>query len=90
MLHVEVNLNNQSLTYIEKDLEYLLLTTNSTILGRYIKKKFQEVSPEEEVSDSWKKQQRYVHECKEPSWRRLFHDYLVAFREKEREREREA
>ena len=48
MLHVEVNLNNQSLTYIEKDLEYLLLTTNSTILGRYIKKKFQEVSLEEE------------------------------------------
>ena len=65
------------------------MTTNSAILGRYIKKKFQEVSPEEEFSDSWKKQQRYVHECKESSWRRLFHDYWVAFREKERERERE-
>ena len=69
MLDIEVNLNNLPVAYIEKDLEYFLLTPNSMILGRYIKLPYD--SPEEkEVSDSWKKQQRYVHNCKEASWRR--------------------
>ena len=82
LLDIEVNLNNLPVAYIEKDLEYFLLTPNSMILGRYIKLPYD--SPEEkEVSDSWKKQQRYVHKCKEASWRRWVHDYLVGFREKE-------
>ena len=58
-LDVEVNLNNRPLTYIEEDLEYSLLTPNSMILGRNIK--LPDYYPkEEEVSDNWKKRQRYV------------------------------
>ena len=37
LLDIEVNLNNIPVAYIEKDLEYFLLTPNSMILGRYIK-----------------------------------------------------
>ena len=36
---------------------------------------------EEEVSDNWKKQQRYVHKCKEAAWKRWDHEYLAALRE---------
>ena len=39
------------------------------IVGRDIK--LPDDSPEEEqVSDNWKKQQRYVHKCKEAAWKR--------------------
>ena len=39
------------------------------ILGRDIKLLYD--SPEqEEVSDNWKKRQRYVHKCKKAAWKR--------------------
>ena len=81
MLDVEVNLNNRPLTNIEEDLEYSVLTPKSIILGRDIK--FPDDSPEEEeVSDSWKKQHRYVYKCKEAAWKRWVHEYVAALREK--------
>ena len=62
LLDVEVNLNNRPLTYIKDNLKYSVLTPNSMILGRDIK--LPDNSPEEEeISDNWKKQQGYVHEC---------------------------
>ena len=39
------------------------------------------ISEEEEVSDNWKKQQRYVHKFKEAAWKRWVHKYLPALRE---------
>ena len=56
-----------------------MLTPNSIILGRDIK--LTDDSPEEEeVSDNWKKRQRYVHKCKETAWKRWVHEYLTAFK----------
>ena len=81
LLYVEVNLNNQPLTYIEEDLEYSVMTLNSMILGRDIK--FPDDSPEEEeVSDNLKKRQRYVDKYKEATWKRWVHEYLAALRER--------
>ena len=51
------------------------------IIGRDIK--LPDFYPEkEEVSGNWKKQQRYVHKCKEAAWKRQVHEYLVALRER--------
>ena len=33
-------------------------------------------------SDEWKKRQRYVQRCKENTWKRWKHGYLVALRER--------
>ena len=46
LLDVEVNLNNRPLTYIEEELEYSVLSSNSMILERDIKLPYN--SPEEE------------------------------------------
>ena len=49
------------------------------ILGRDIK--LPDDSPkEEEVSNNWKKRQRYVNKCKEAAWKRWVHEYLTALR----------
>ena len=81
LLDVEVNLNNRPLTYIKDNLKYSVLTPNSMILGRDIK--LPDNSPEEEeISDNWKKQQGYVHECQEGAWKRWVHEYLAALRER--------
>ena len=54
---VKINLNSRPLRRIEEDLEYSVLTPNSTILGRDIK--LPDDSPEkEEISDNWKKRQK--------------------------------
>ena len=58
-----------------------MLTPDSMILGRDIK--LPDDSPEEEeFSDNWTKRQRYVHKCKEASWKRWVHEYLAALRER--------
>ena len=36
LLDIEIILNNRPLTYIEKEIDYLILTPNSLILGRDI------------------------------------------------------
>ena len=54
------------------------------IFGRDIKLPDNSPEEEEEVSDNWKKRQRYVHKCKEAAWDRWVHEYLAALREKER------
>ena len=76
LLDIGVNLNNRPLTYIEEDLEYSVLTPNSVILGRDNKSP-DNFTEEEEVSYNWKKRQRYVHKCKEASWKRWVREHLV-------------
>ena len=81
LLDVEVNLNNRPYTYIEEDLEYSVLTSDSMILGKGVK--LPDDSPEgEEVSDNWKKRRRYVHKCKQAAWKRCVYEYLAALRER--------
>ena len=54
-----------------------MLTFKSITLRRDVK--LPDYSPEEEeLSDNWKKQQRYVHKCKEAAWKRCFQKYLAA------------
>ena len=57
-----------------------MLTPNSMILERDIK--LPHDSPEEEeVSDNWKKRQRYVHKRKESTWKKWVQKHLAALRE---------
>ena len=50
------------------------------ILGTNIK--LPDDSPEEEeVSDYWKKRQRYVHKCKGAAWKRWVYACFAALRE---------
>ena len=80
LLDIEVKLKNRPLTYIEEDLEYLVLTPNSVILGRGINLPDDSLE-EEKVSDNWKKRQRYAHKCKESGWQIWVYEYLAAHRE---------
>ena len=54
------------------------------ILGKDIKLP-DDSSEQEEVSDKWKKQQRHEQKCKEAAWKKWFHEYLAALRERETE-----
>ena len=40
-------------------------------------------------SDEWKKRQRYVQRCKENTWKRWKHEYLVALRERQSQPQRQ-
>ena len=81
LLDVEVNLNNRPLTYIEEDFEHLVLTPNTMTLGRDIK--LPDDFLEQEVSDNWKKRQRYIHKFKEAAWKTWVHKYLSGLRERD-------
>ena len=81
LLDVEVNLNNRPLTYIEDDMQYPILTSNSMLLGRDTV--MLEEDPEEEDNRfSWKKRQKYGVRCKDAAWRRWKREYLTALRER--------
>ena len=84
LLDVEVNLNNRSLSYIEEDLECSVLTPNSMILGRDIKLP-DDSSEDKEVSDNWKKQQKYVNKCKEAAWKRWVHKFSASLRKRHKQ-----
>ena len=38
---------------------------------------------DEQVSNKWKKQQRYVHKCNEAAWKRWVLEYLVTLSQRE-------
>ena len=82
LLDVEVNLNNQPLTYIEDNIQYPILTPNSMLLGRYTVM-LEEDLEEEDDRNSWKKCQKYIARCKDAAWRRWKREYLTALRERQ-------
>ena len=83
LFDIEVNLKNRPVIY--EYLEYSVLTFKSITLRRDMK--LPDYSPEEgELSDNWKKQQRYVHKCKEAAWKKCFHKYLAAHNLSHREK----
>ena len=80
LLDIEIILNNRPLTYIEKEIDYLILTPNSLILGRDIN--FLDAAPHESENETIKNRHKYIKRCKEALWKRWKHEYLVALREK--------
>lgn len=79
LLGVEINLNNRPLTYIEDDLQFPILTPNNTILRKDVR--LLNELPEEEIGN-WKKLYKYVTRCKDNTWKRWNHEYLVQLRER--------
>ena len=75
LLDVEINCNNRQLTYIEEDIQLSVLTPNSMILGRNVSTINSNTGDD---SDEWAKRQRYIQWCKENTWKRWKHEYLVA------------
>ena len=80
LLGIELILNNRSLTYIEKEIDYPILAPNSLIFGRDVN--FPDAAPHESESENIKKRHKYIKRCKEALWKRWKHEYLVALREK--------
>ena len=68
LLDIEVNLNNRPLIYIEDDIQYPILTSNTMLLGRDILMLDEDL--EEDDKNSWKKRQKYIVRCKGAAWRR--------------------
>ena len=79
LLEVEINMNNRTLTYVEDDIQFNVLTPNSMILGRDVRQ-IDDTAIDE--TENWTKRQRYVNRCKENAWKRWRNEYLVALREK--------
>ena len=58
LLDIEIILNNRLLTYIEEEIDYLILTPNSLILGRDVN--FPDAAPHESESETIKKRHKYI------------------------------
>ena len=53
MLDAEIDMNNRHLTYIEEDMQYLVLTSKSMILGRDTKMVEGNIMEEKEEDCGW-------------------------------------
>ena len=80
LLDTEIVLNNMPLTYIEKKIDYPILTPRRFILGGDVN--LLDTAPHASESGTMKKRTKNVNGCKEALWKRWKHDYLVALREK--------
>ena len=66
LLDIEIILNNRPLTYIEKEIDYPMFTLSSLILGLDVN--FSDAALRD--SESMKKQQKYIEQCKKALWKR--------------------
>ena len=66
LLDIEIILNNRPLTYIEKEIDYPMFTLSSLILGLDVN--FSDATLRD--SESMKKQQKYIEQCKKALWKR--------------------
>ena len=80
MLDIEINMNNQSLTYLENDIEQPIFTPNFLLHGKIINAP--DIQLEEDNPDI-RKWQQYINRCKQGAWRRRSNDYLKALRERQ-------
>ena len=71
-------MNNRSLSYIEEDIQYPILTPNCMILGRDTKMVDGNMAVDKEEDLSWRKRQKYVKRCKDAAWRRWQWEYVTA------------
>ena len=82
LLDVEINMNNRSLTYIEEDIQYPILTPNSMVLSGDTKMVDRNLVEDKEEDLSWRKRQKYVKICKDAAWRRWQREYVTALRKR--------
>ena len=80
MLDIEINMNNQSLTYLENDIEQPIFTPTFLLHGKIINAP--DIQLEEDNPDI-RKWQQYINRCKQGAWRRRSNDYLKALRERQ-------
>ena len=80
MLYIEINMNNQSLTYLDNDIEQPIFTPNFLLHGKIINAP--DIQLEEDNPDI-RKWQQYINRCKQGAWRRRSNDYLKALRERQ-------
>ena len=73
LLNIKMILNNRSLTYIEEEINYSILTLNTLILLN-----FPDAAPHESESETMKKWHKYIKRCREYLCKRWKHEYLVA------------
>ena len=86
LLHVEVNLNNHPLTYLEYNIQLSVLTSSRIILGRNVRTINSTVDSD---SDEWKKRPRYLQRCNENTWKKWKNKYLVVLRETQSQSQRQ-
>ena len=79
-LDIEIMLNNRPLAYIEKEIDYSILTPNSLILRCDVN--FPGAALHESESETIKKRHKYIKRCKEALWKRWKYECLVAVRKK--------
>ena len=80
MLDVETQLNRRALSYVEDDVQLLLLTPSSFLFPRSIRLPKQE--PLREDTADLRKRAKYMRSYKGAVWRRWSREYLVALRER--------
>ena len=77
---IDTTLNNRPLTYMEEDIEFPLLTSNSLVLDQQL------IIPNEDTENIEDKDQRkcqkYIQKCKEATWKRWRSEYLMSLRER--------
>ena len=73
LLNIEMILNNKSLTYIEEEINYSILTLNTLILLN-----FPDAAPHESESKTMKKWHKYIKRYREYLCKKWKHEYLVA------------
>ena len=80
LLDVENNLNNRPLSYIEEDVEHMILTPNKLTFGADIHNLQEDIGAIEDTT--LKKRARYLKRCKETLWERWRGHYLKSLRER--------
>ena len=80
ILDVEVTLNNRPLSYVENDLQYLILTPNSFLYGRL--SPLAKVGTSSSGTHDLRKRAKHLRRCKEAVWRRWRNEYLRGLRER--------
>ena len=81
LLDIEINQNSRPLTYLEDDVTFPVLTSNSFIFGQPTTLPEEDYT-EDDGSTEMKRRSRYIKKCKESIWKQWNAEYLQALRER--------
>ena len=82
VLHVEITMNERSLTYLEDDTQLPVLTPNSFLHGK--PQISAESQPQQADSQTLKKELKLLRATKDALWQRWTKEYLTGLRERHR------